>query len=150
MALVANRNRKTATITIAAAVILVLVVFGALWTKTVLHAVDQPISGKMPTILPIKIPNPKGSVWTYSAKVTTTGANGVALRIIDKQTRGLVQTASNADPQGTAMISAKLNPLREYELIIQPAKGNTEANYTGTERHTFNLKRYRILEVFGR
>ena len=150
MAFVANRNRTTAGITIAIAAILVFLIFGALWTKTVLHAVDHPISGKLPTLLAVKIPNPKGSVWNYSAKVTTTGAGGVALRIIDKQTRGLVQTASNADPQGTAMISAKLNPLREYELIIQPAKGNVEATYSGTERHTFSLKRYRILEVFGR
>lgn len=150
MTLVATSNRRTTAVTILVLVVLILATFAMLWTKTVLHAVDQPISGKMPTILPVKIPNPKGSVWTYTARVSTTGANGVALKIVDKKTRGLVQTASNADPQGTAVISAKLNPVREYELIIQPAKGNAEATYTGSERHTFNLKRYRILEVFSR
>lgn len=127
-----------------------LTLVAALWTKTVLHAVDQPISGKMPITLPVEIPNPKGSAWTYTAKVTTTGGAGVSLKIVDRQTKGLVQTASNADPQSTAIISAQLNPLREYDLVVSPAKGSSEATFTGTQRHTFSIKRHRLFDLFRR
>jgi hypothetical protein len=129
--------------------ILALAGTGLLWKRTVNHVVDAGLSGKMPTMLPIKIPNPRGFSWTYTASVKTqSGSGGVLLIIVDFKTRRPVQTASNADPMGTAIITSPLDPARQYELLIQPVKGSTEAAFGGTERHMFKLSRHRILDLF--